>query len=76
MLKTNISVDHAISGGRVLLVFGVPHALVQSVAYPVLVLVSYSLIALGSFACQHEVAPTCQLVGAALASNQEVEVDE
>ena len=76
MLETNVRVDHAVSSVRILFVLRVPHALVQFVADPVLVLVSYSLGALGSFACHHEVTTTCQLVLTALASNQEVKVDE
>ena len=75
MLKTNVR-DHTVSRVRILFVLRVPHTLVQFVADPVLVLISYSLIALRSFACQHEVTTTCQLVLTALASNQEVEVDE
>ena len=76
MIKTNVRVDHAVSGVRILFVLRVPHALVQFVADPVLVHISNILSALGSFAGQHEVAATCQLGVAALASNQEVEVDE
>ena len=75
MLKTNVR-DHAVSSVRILFVLRVPHALVQFVADPVLVHVSYSLGALGSFACQHEVTTACQLVLTALASNQEFKVDE
>ena len=75
MLKTNVR-DHAVSGDRMLFVLRVPHALVHFVADPVLVLISYSLSAQGSFAGQHEVAATCQLGVAVLTSNQEVEVDE
>ena len=76
MLKTNVR-DHAVSSVRILFVLRVPHALIQFVADPVLVLISYSLIALGSFACHHEVATTCQLgVLPGLTGNQEVEVDE
>ena len=75
MLKTNVR-DHTVSRVRILFVLRVPHALVQFVADPVLVLISNILSALGSFACQHEVTTTCQLGVAGLTSNQEVEVDE
>ena len=76
MLETNVRVDHAVSSVRILFVLRVPHALVQFVTDPVLVHISYILSALGSFACQHEVATTCQLGLSGLTSNQEVEVDE
>ena len=58
MLETNVRVDHAVSSVRIIFVLRVPHALVQFVTDPVLVLVTYSLTALGGFAC--------------LANNQEI----
>ena len=76
MLKTNVR-DHTVSRVRILFVLRVPHTLVQFVADPILVHISYILSALGSFTGHHEVAATCQLgVFPGLASNQEAEVDE